>query len=226
MSDLNATVKFSFSKGILSPYTIGDDFDFNIAGEYAIKKNLLISGATTLDLGAISTLGLIGLTNATSAAVPPAPVPVITQAGTPGTTVVEYAVVAHFADGSVSVGLGSTATAAASLNGTNYNIVTWASVGATTYDLYRILTDGVPSTLGLIASGVTSPHNDQGAAGDGAATPSGVVSPYELQFGEDGSSWPIALWGGESGVIRWREAAIHVQPTNLPAELEYLLIEQ
>lgn len=94
--------------------------------------------------------------------------PVITQGGTPGATTYGYKVVAKLRDGSVTLpsAEGTTATGHATLDGTNYNIITWVAVaGAVNYDVYRS-TGG--ATQGLIISGGSSPQNDTGFAAAGA----------------------------------------------------------
>jgi hypothetical protein len=229
MSDLQATGSLIFTKGLITPYTLSPaTVELSIAGKWAIKNGIHVTAATTLGLGSIGTLGLVGFRNTTPPGPPPSPAPVITQGGTPDVHVVEYAVVAHFADGSLSIGLATTSTSADVLNGTDKNIVTWASVGAATYDIYRLSTDGSsPTTLGLLAAGVTSPYNDTGIAGDDSDLPDVIFSAFELQLGSNGSSWPNSAFAGDPPIItRWNGAAIHVQPALLAADLEYLLIEK
>jgi hypothetical protein len=104
--------------------------------------------------------------------------PVITQAGTPGTTAYQYQVVAVLTSGEATAAsvVGSTATGAATLGLVNYNTVTWAAVtGAATYQVYRTL--GGPTT-GLIASGVVALSlGDTGLVADGATAPLSAVGP-------------------------------------------------
>jgi hypothetical protein len=77
--------------------------------------------------------------------------------------------------------------AAATLNGTNYNQLTWTAVPGETdgYDIYRTATNGTsPITVGLIGSVATGVlvFNDTGLAGDAAVPPvvntSGVAAPF------------------------------------------------
>jgi hypothetical protein len=226
MSDLNVTAQVSFQKNG-TVYPIGGNIEYDITGDKAIKKNENVSSAGTLNLGAVGAIGLVAFSNISVPAVPVAPAPVITQGGTPGVVGYTYVVVALFADGSVSVGIASTATGAATLNATNYNIITWASVGAASYNVYRTVSGGTPSTIGKIATGATSPRNDQGAAGDGSATPQTTLSYFPVRFGPDGISYPIEVGAGNTAVIpQWNAAAIYRQPVGLAAEIEYLVVEK
>jgi len=100
--------------------------------------------------------------------------PVITQGGTPASTHYTYAVVAKDANGGGSIASSTTqtTTGAATLNGTNYNIITWSAItGAASYDVYRTASSGTPSTTGLLANTAALTYNDQGAAGNSNATP-------------------------------------------------------
>ena len=76
-------------------------------------------------------------------------------------------------------------TAAATLNGTNFNQLTWQAVpGATAgYNIYRVFTNGVsPTTVGLIGTTTTTLFNDTGLAGDSSVAPtvntSGASNPF------------------------------------------------
>ena len=230
MSNISTSsqLQFTNSRGagdILKPNPI----NVIVLGENYAKQTITVdSTGTTLDLGAITDTGWIILQNTMTAAPPPSVDPVITQGGTPGTNNDAYILVFNYPDGSLSVSNQiTTALANATLNGTNYNILTWTNpAGVSTVDLYRTLADGTPSTLGKIATGVTSPHNDQGAAGDGAATPTVINTEYQLEIGPDGSSWPLELRAGEFWPARWRVAAIHVKAILFDVQLQYFLTER
>ncbi|SRR6266542_212061 len=227
---INATFNYNKNGGAIScSVPSPPPLRVSVAGNNSIK-NILQAGVTdaTLHLGGIATLGYIWLHSLGTAGVPPLPViGVITQGGTPGAATWAYRIVANFGDGSLSVSTAvATATGAATLNSTNYNIIPWSDVGATSYDIYRTTSGGTPSTLGKIATGVTSPYNDQGAAGDASSVPSAIVSNYPIIFGPDGTVYPNELWAGEVGVIRWRGAAIHRKALALPTWFEYALIEK
>jgi len=74
--------------------------------------------------------------------------------------------------GSIASSTTQTTTGAATLNGTNYNIITWSAItGAASYDVYRTASSGTPSTTGLLANTAALTYNDQGAAGNSNATP-------------------------------------------------------
>jgi hypothetical protein len=103
------------------------------------------------------------------------PAPVITQGGTPGAVAYAYGIAAVYAAGPYVVSATtSTATGAATLNGTNYNIVVLPalSTGQQCWDVWRTSSAGTPSTTGKIVSCVTgASYNDKGAAGNGGTFP-------------------------------------------------------
>lgn len=90
--------------------------------------------------------------------------PTITNVGTTGSTVALYKVVATTQDGrdSIPSDAGSTSTGNATLNGTNYNTITWSAVtGAASYTVLKW--NG--TAWQKLASGVTgTSYNDQGGA--------------------------------------------------------------
>ncbi len=190
-----------------------------------VKKDSINVGATdiTLSLGTIVNIGWVWFQNLLTASIPPSVVFGITQGGTPGTTRDDYVIVANYPDGSKSISaVVSTALAAATLNSTNYNILTWASVGATSYDIYRVFAGGTPSTLGKIANTASLTYNDQGAAGDGAALPAAIISQYPIGIGIVSGTYPIQAWAGEYFPARWNAAAIHVKALGPPVSLTNL----
>lgn len=161
----------------------------SLMGLQATPFNIL-AGCFTTD-AALATLGLastsavsfgsvnvnsisVSNTNITQLTNPVAPT--VTNVGTAGSTTVTYGIVAVLADGTTS-GLGVTtanATSNATLNGTNYNTVTWSLItGAAHYQIWRIATGGTPNTTGLIGTvgaGVTT-FNDTGIVANGATAP-------------------------------------------------------
>jgi hypothetical protein len=109
----------------------------------------------------------------------------ITHGGTPAGVTWSYQLVAVDATGTTQAGATSTtATGAATLNGTNYNILAWVAItGATGYWIYRTAVGTSPTTTGRIAVlGAVTTYNDQGAAGDGTTAPttntSGLTEPF------------------------------------------------
>jgi hypothetical protein len=101
--------------------------------------------------------------------VPPAPT--IAQVGTAGGTHYTYGIVAVFANSqSTSIGATTvTTTGNATLNGTNYNKISWTAVAeATSYTIYRTASSGTPSTVGIIGTTSSLTFNDTGLAGDGS----------------------------------------------------------
>lgn len=111
--------------------------------------------------------------------------PNVSPQGTPGAKTIGYKIVARNATGvSVASATKTITNGASTLNGTNYNQLTWTAVpGAASYDVYRVATNGVsPVTIGLIANTAAVTYNDQGAAGDASTAPtentSGIESPF------------------------------------------------
>jgi hypothetical protein len=90
------------------------------------------------------------------------PTPTVTPTGTAGSTSYSYEVVAYNGNGdTLPSTAGTTTTGNATLSGTNYNALSWASAtGATGYKVLRTVGG---STQGLIANVVTTTYNDQGA---------------------------------------------------------------
>lgn len=96
------------------------------------------------------------------------------NAGTPGATTWTYKLVAINGNGNTEAGAASsTTTGNATLNGTNYNTLSWTAVpNATGYWIYRTAAGGTPTTTGRIAAlGAVTTYNDQGAAGDATTAP-------------------------------------------------------
>ena len=89
----------------------------------------------------------------------------VTQAGTPGSTTYYYWCTATNASGETLLSPSRiTTTSHATLDGTNYNIITCATVsGATGYKAYRTTTSTAPSGTGLYLAGssATTTINDQ-----------------------------------------------------------------
>jgi hypothetical protein len=88
--------------------------------------------------------------------------PSVANHGIPGTTNNQYVITVLNSEGeSTPSGIGVTTTASATLDGTNYNIITWTAVtGATGYNIYKLV-GGLFVFLGTTAS---TTLNDQGAA--------------------------------------------------------------
>jgi hypothetical protein len=100
--------------------------------------------------------------------------PTVTPQGTAGTTTWSYAIVGIDADGlrTLISPTGTTATGAATLNGTNFNTVTWdAYDGIATYEISRRAAGGTPATTGVIGSTALLTFNDTGLAVTGNTPP-------------------------------------------------------
>lgn len=111
--------------------------------------------------------------------------PLVSPQGTPSTKTISYKITAYNSVGESDVSqAGTTTTAAATLNSTNFNRLTWTAVdGATGYYIYRTATDGTsPTTLGKIGTTTSTTLDDTGLAGDSATAPttnaSGLTNPF------------------------------------------------
>src|SRR3990167_5032716 len=109
----------------------------------------------------------------------------VTPQGTAGATTWTYKLVAINASGTTEAGAASsTTTGNATLDGTNYNRLTWTAVSnATGYWIYRTAVGTSPTTTGrIVVLGAVTTYDDQGAAGDSATAPTtnttGLNSPF------------------------------------------------
>ena len=148
------------------------------ASGWAVVQATSVGIAGNIGAGQVAQLGatIAGVDTVSNPQVSSVITPVVTHAGTPGTTTREFGVVAHGLTGTTPVSRVTTTTGAASPNGTNYDIVTWTltnDVGPGGYDvLLNTGTSGAP-VWGLIANvgpSVTT-ANYQGAATTAYAGP-------------------------------------------------------
>ena len=109
----------------------------------------------------------------------------VTPQGTSGAATWTYKLVAINANGTTEAGAASsTTTGNATLDGTNYNRLTWTAVtNATGYWIYRTAVGTSPTTTGRITVlGAVTTYDDQGAAGDSATAPTtnttGLTQPF------------------------------------------------
>jgi len=104
--------------------------------------------------------------------------PTITPQGTTGAATWTYKIEALNKDQtSIASSAGSTATGNATLSSTNFNRITWSAVtNATSYRIYRTVSGGTPTTLGVIAVvGSVLQLDDTGLAGDSATAPTAAT---------------------------------------------------
>jgi len=100
--------------------------------------------------------------------------PAITPQGTPGSTTWGYKITAFSQSGETMASTeGQTTTGASTLNGTNYNRITWEAVeGARQYGIYRTTAGGAPSSTGKLANVLAGigalQFNDKGQAASGS----------------------------------------------------------
>jgi hypothetical protein len=124
------------------------------------------------------------------------PTPTVTPQGTTGATSYSYAIGVVDAAGDVQAAGpdGSTATGNATLTGANFNRVTWTAVtGAAFYIIYRTVSGGTPSSLGIVGvvPGGTLTFDDTGIAASGALQDGTVKGRYDLQS--------LSPWGLAAG---------------------------
>lgn len=110
--------------------------------------------------------------------------PLVSPQGTPGATTVRYKITAVNAVGESDASqAGVTTTSAATLNGTNFNRLTWTAVpGAVSYNVYRTTAPTNPATTGKIGNTANTTLDDTGLAGDSSTEPavntSGITAPF------------------------------------------------
>ncbi len=180
-------------------------------------------------LESVGTIGYVRIKNLAQAVVVSTPdLPVISPQGTPGAATWTYKIVALQSDGTYSAAsaAGSTATGNATLTGSNYNQIDWTAItGATSYAVYRTVSGGTPSTLGLIGTvtaGVVT-FNDTGMAGDTTTAPA-TAADNLLLIGHTSGTYVLSLKGGELNVFRWNSAALHHKSNTriVPCEITIL----
>ncbi len=110
--------------------------------------------------------------------------PLVSPQGTPGAKTISYKITAYNSVGESDASQATTTTTGATtLNGTNFNRLTWTAVpGADGYKVYRTATNGTPSTTGYIGTTTSTTLDDTGLAGDSSTAPSintsGITNPY------------------------------------------------
>lgn len=242
MSDVNASLQVGFNRG-------GASIQRSLNVNFDIADRLYVAGTPTigiadeaLDLGDVVKTGLLLLHNLEARYLLSAPpTPVITPQGTTGAATWSYKIVAKQADSDGNVvaytaasSVGTTATGKATLTGTDFNRITWTADAKANggYDIYRTAHGTSPTTNGLIrsvAAGVTT-LDDTGLAGDGSTAPAAAKTNV-IQFGDDGTHYPIVLQGGDIALIPWASidysiGEIHAKAENYACALEYLLLSQ
>lgn len=98
----------------------------------------------------------------------------VTPQGASGSTTYGYKIVGVTANGNRTAASAedTTATGNATLDGTNFNRITWTDVaGADTYEVYRTTGGATQGLIGTVAAGVEQ-FDDTGLEGDGATEPS------------------------------------------------------
>ncbi len=202
---------------------------FVLAAAKGTKYNKDIATAdSSFSLDQVTTIGYVRIRNNAQALVPlvPPAAPVITEGGTPGSTTRDYKIVALQSDGTYAAAsaAGISTTGAAALNGTDFETITWVAVaGATSYDIYRSVAGGTPSTVGKIGNTTGITFDDTGLAGDTTTAPS-VAADNLLLIGHTSGTYTLALNGGEVAIFRWNQAALHHKANTriIPVEITIL----
>jgi hypothetical protein len=143
---------------------------FNDSGAFGGDAGLTYNKATdTLTGKTVVTNNLTATALATPGSITVAP------QGTGGAVTWTYKLVARLADGTTTQAGAASSTAAgnATLDGTNFNRLTWSAVtGAASYDVYRTVAGTTPATTGKIVSATTAlTADDKALAGGGETAP-------------------------------------------------------
>jgi len=182
-------------------------FTIPMLGEEGIKYNFEADGSDgTFDVGEVSQIGMVQLRNRSAKVLVTTPgAPTVTPNGTPGSTTISYKIVARQTDGAYSAAssAGTTTTAAASLDTTDFNRIVWTAVeGADFYDIYRTAAGGTPSSTGLIGTvaGTVTAFSDTGLAGDASTAPATAID-NGLRY-DTTTAYDYFLKGGEVAIFR------------------------
>lgn len=110
--------------------------------------------------------------------------PTLATAGTAGSTVYGYRVDYLDADGARYEGQAARITTGpATLTGTNYIAITWEEFdGAASYEVVRVESEGIPSTVGTIGATSLLTFDDTGLATTSALLPEPYTQSVELDF--------------------------------------------
>lgn len=129
--------------------------------------------------------------------------PTITTHGTTGSTTYTYKVVAKLANGEVTAAssAGTTTSGNATLNATNYDIVTITQVvNAVSYDIYRTAGGATQGKIAnvLDSGSSTTVFNDQGSVGDTTTAP--TVNTTGVGISNNVSKWHgFSVWVDDNG---------------------------
>jgi hypothetical protein len=121
----------------------------------------------------------------------------ITNTGVAGSTTYTYIVAAYCFNGTASVSAAvSTTTGNATLNGSNFNVITWTQVvGAYRYDIYRTVGGATQGKIIAKNQGSTT-INDNGLTGDGATAPTASLNNTGSIKIEGGIIQPATITAG------------------------------
>lgn len=238
MPDVNPSITLNFRKG-------GIDFSRSFNVSFDVDSALYIASTVSvgtsdavIDQGDLTQAGLLLLRNLEARSLVVTPVaPTVTPQGTTGAATWSYKIVAKQVDSDGNVvaysqasSVGTTTTGKATLTGTDFNRITWAEDENANggYDIYRTAHGTGPTTngvIGSVAEGVTT-FDDTGLAGDSATAPS-VPRDNIIDVGENGTSYPVELQGGDIALFRCSSTSsldIHAKARNNTCEIERILL--
>jgi hypothetical protein len=229
LGDLTLNIQATFAKLNRSFPFVKNNQKIHVKGKYANMDVVSVGTSDgTFPLGSVGTPGYVAIANLEPSLVDTPSAPSVANVGSAGSTTYTYKVVAKQTNGGYTVASagGTTTTGNATLDGTNFNRLTWGKVDdASGYDIYRTVGGATQGKIASVAGGVLT-LDDTGLAGDGASAPSTTPHDFTVEIGSDGSSYPILVKGGDAQAFRWNAAAIHRKALFNAADVQILIIEQ
>lgn len=194
------------SSAVTSPLAIAE-VDLDTLKINQANKDIILTRSAAASLAVTGSPTFKGATQTAQLATPAAPTvtPTLGSASTWG-----YKIVARDALGqSIASTEGTTATGAATLDGTHFNTITWAAIaGSVSYDIYRTTTATAPTTkgkLGNVLADATLSFVDNAVAGDTTNAPTiattGVVAcaPVGTTAGDGAYMWAMDVDDQQAG---------------------------
>jgi hypothetical protein len=156
------------SASLLRIDTTGDVCDIWFNGSLSSGDETILNGLVAAHLGTPVTKHVKGGIVVIALSTPGSPT--VTPQGTPGSTTWGYKVSAFSESGeTLASSQGQTTSGAATLDGTNFNKVSWSAVsGAVKYAVYRSTSGGNPSSTGKIVETSNLQFDDTGKVASGS----------------------------------------------------------
>lgn len=125
--------------------------------------------------------------------------PLVSPQGTPGAVTYGYKIVSYNDTGDSAASQEKTvATGNATLDGTNFNRITWTvDPAGSGYKIFRTTDEGTTDSTGLIGTSTTGTFDDTGIAGDGSDAPTENTSGIESPFWNDDDLTEILIKGAK-----------------------------